>query len=105
MGRAARRAIRSIERVFRGVGEVAGGIVDTVLGTNITGNNMLPQTQETPVTTTEVSKPTTPEGSVTGKGQADLSDTGLDEVTSVFDMFGSQEDEMDILLGRKYGKK
>lgn len=120
MGRSARRAVRSItrtvrsvtrsvERIVRGSSDVAGGIVDTILGTNITGNNTIPempevQQIETPVTTTEVNQAITPEGSVTGKGQADLSDTGLGDVVSVFDMFSDQEDEMDILLGRKYNK-
>lgn len=117
MGRSARRAVRSItrtvrsvtrsvERIVRGSSDVAGGIVDTILGTNITGNNTMPEIQqiETPVTTTEVNQAITPEGSVTGKGQADLSDTGLGDVVSVFDMFSDQEDEMDILLGRKYNK-
>lgn len=109
MGRSIRRAVsgigRSVESIVRGTTDVAGGIVDSVLGTNITGNNVMPQLNlETPTTTTEVNQAITPEGSVTGKGQADLSDTGLGDVVSVFDMFSDQEDEMDILLGRKYNK-
>lgn len=122
MGRSARRALRSVERVGRKlipvatavvggmIGGPSGAAIGYQVGSSVSGENLLgtnsssSTTTETPVTTTEVNQAFTPEGSVTGKGQADLSDTGLGDVVSVFDMFSDQEDEMDILLGRKYNK-
>lgn len=126
MGRSVRRALRSVERVGRKLIPVAtavvGGMIggpsgatigyqvgssasgEDLLGINSSSSTSSSTTTETPVTTTEVNQAITPEGSVTGKGQADLSDTGLGDVVSVFDMFSDQEDEMDILLGRKYNK-
>lgn len=109
MGRNVERAVRRLIPVATTVvGGVLGGPVGAGVGLSL-GNSLSGDKKDTPslnteapVTNTSVNSPLTPEGSVVGKGQADLSDTGLDDVLSVFDMFKGQEDEMDKLLKRKF---
>lgn len=105
MGRAARSVERAVRRVVRGVGDVAGGIVDGVLGTNITGNNKMPEMNvEVEKADPSLSTPTTPENSPTQIGTGDTTDTGFGDVTSIFSSLTKQEDEWDKFLGR-YSKK
>lgn len=107
MSRGVRNVTRAFERAFRGVGDLAGGIVDNVLGTNITGNNGLPSMDvsqaNTGIEDTIPTTPTTPNQTPTesvNKGDGKFSD-----VVSVFDALStSQEDEWDKLLGRKFSK-
>lgn len=104
------RAIRSIGRIFertvRGVGDLAGGLVDGLIGTNITGNNGLPSMDVSQARTgidTGTTTPTTPNQTPTdtiAQGDGKFSD-----VISVFDALNtSQEDDWDRLLGRKFSK-
>lgn len=100
-----RRLIPVATTVIGGVlGGPAGAGVGLGLGTSLSGDKKDTPSVDTEVSnvSTNITKPTTPEGSVTGKGQADLTDTGLGDVVSVFDMFKGQEDEMDKLLKRKF---
>lgn len=105
------RGIRSIGRIFertvRGVGDLAGGIVDNVLGTNITGNNGLPSMDvsqaNTGIDTTAPTTPTTPNQAPTENISS--GDGKFSDVVSVFDALNtSQEDDWDKLLGRKFSK-
>lgn len=105
MGSAGRAVERAVRRTIRGVGEVAGGVVDGILGTNITGNQTLP-TMNVDVEESDpsLSTPTTPENSPTQIGTGDTTDTGFGDITSIFSVLTKQEDEWDQFLGR-YSKK
>lgn len=85
------------------VGDVAGGLVDGVLGTNISGQNKMPEINvSAPVEQADpsLSTPTTPENSPTQIGTGDTTDTGFGDITSIFNTLSKQDDEWDQFLGR-----
>lgn len=108
MSRGVRSIGRALERTVRGVGDLAGGIVDNVLGTNITGNNGLPSMDvsqaNTGIENTAPTTPTTPNQTPTENINSS-GDGKFSDVVSVFDALStSQEDDWDKLLGRKFSK-
>lgn len=105
MGNVVEEVTKLPGKLVESVGNVAGGLVDGVLGTNIIGNNRMPE-MNIPVEQADpsLSTPTTPENSPTQVGAGDGTDTGFGDVVSVFNALTRQEDEWDKFLGR-YMKK
>lgn len=92
-------------KLVESVGNVTGGLVDGVLGTNITGMNKMPEMNvDVEKADPSLSTPTTPENSPTQIGTGDTTDTGFGDITSIFNTLTKQEDEWDKFLGR-YSKK
>lgn len=106
MGSVGRSVERTVRRTVRGVGGIIGGTVDSVLGTNITGNNGMPELPTMPENKPDpsLSTPTTPENSPTQMGVGDGTDTGFGDITSIFNSMNKQEDEWDKFLGRYFKK-
>lgn len=103
-----RRFRRFFRRTAGSILRSGAGIIDNVLGTNISGDNGLPSLDvsqaETGIIQQQPDTPTTPTQSTTTEGTS--GDGKFSDVTSIFDALStSEEDEWDKLLGRKFSKK
>lgn len=105
MGNPIKEISKIPDKLVESVGNVAGGLVDGVLGTNITGMNKMPEMNvDVEKADPSLSTPTTPENSPTQIGTGDTTDTGFGDITSIFNTLTKQEDDWDKFLGR-YSKK